>query len=71
MKCPVCGTAELVRDTRDLPYTYKGEATVILAVTADFCGACGESITDMAESERVMREMNAFNVKINPNTGPH
>jgi len=25
MKCPVCGAAELIHDTRDLPYTYKGE----------------------------------------------
>ena len=34
MKCPTCGAAELVHDTRDTPYTYKGEATVIPAVTA-------------------------------------
>lgn len=65
MKCPVCGAAELVHDTRDLPYTYKGETTVIPAVTADFCPACNESITDMAETERVMREMKAFNKQVN------
>ena len=57
MQCPVCGAAELIHDTRDLPYTYKGETTVIPAVTADFCPACDESITDMLETERVMREM--------------
>lgn len=65
MKCPVCGVAELIRDTRDLPYTYKGENTVISAVTADFCPACNESITDMAETDRVMREMQAFNKQVN------
>ena len=65
MKCPVCGAAQLIHDTRDLPYTYKGETTVIPAVTADFCPACGESITDMAETERVMREMQAFNKQVN------
>ncbi|AZS81545.1 MULTISPECIES: type II toxin-antitoxin system MqsA family antitoxin [Achromobacter] len=65
MKCPVCGTAELIHDTRDLPYTYKGETTVIPAVTADFCPACDESITDMAETERVMRGMQAFNKHVN------
>lgn len=65
MKCPVCGAAELVHDTRDLPYTYKGETTVIPGVTADFCPACDESITDMAETERVMREMKAFNKQVN------
>ena len=65
MKCPVCSAAELVHDIRDLPYTYKGETTVIPAVTADFCPACDESITDMAETERVMREMQAFNKQVN------
>jgi HTH-type transcriptional regulator/antitoxin MqsA len=65
MKCPVCGAAELIHDTRDLPYTYKGESTTIPAVTADFCPACDESITDLAETERVMREMQAFNKQVN------
>lgn len=68
MKCPVCGAAELMRDTRDLPYVYKGEATTIAAVTADFCPACDESITDAAETDRVMRDMQAFNQQINAAT---
>jgi HTH-type transcriptional regulator/antitoxin MqsA len=37
-------------------------------VTADFCPACDESITDMAETERVMREMQAFNKQVNAAT---
>ena len=51
------GTKEPVRPqvTRD----------VTPAVTADFCPACDESITDMAETERVMREMQAFNKQVN------
>ena len=65
MKCPVCGTAELIRDTRDLPYTYKGETTLIAAVRGDFCPACAESILDAAESNRVMREMQAFSKQVN------
>ena len=65
MKCPVCGVAHLIHDIRDLPYTYKGETTVIPAVTADFCPACDESITDMDETERIMREMQAFNKQVN------
>jgi HTH-type transcriptional regulator/antitoxin MqsA len=65
MKCPVCGAAELIHDTRDLPYSYKAESTTIPAVTADFCPACDESITDLAETERVMREMQAFNKQVN------
>ena len=65
MKCPICGAAELIHDIRDLPYTYKGENTTIWGVTADFCPACGESVTDMTETERVMREMQAFNKQVN------
>jgi HTH-type transcriptional regulator/antitoxin MqsA len=65
MKCPVCGAAELVRDARDLPYTYKGESTRIAAVTGDFCPACEESILDAAQSDRVMREMRAFAKQVN------
>jgi len=41
MKCPVCGAAELIHDTRDLPYT------------------------DMAETDRVMQEMQAFHKQVN------
>lgn len=65
MKCPVCGAAELIHDTRDLPYTYKGESTVIAAVTGDFCPVCAESILDAAESNRVMHEMRAFSRQVN------
>jgi HTH-type transcriptional regulator / antitoxin MqsA len=65
MKCPVCGAAELIHDTRDVPYTYKGETTLIEAVTADYCPACGESVTDAVETDRVMHEMNAFIKQVN------
>ncbi len=65
MKCPACGAARLVRETRDLPYTYKGEATVIPAVTGDFCPACGECVLDTAESARVSSLMINFNKRVN------
>ena len=65
MKCPICGAAELIHDTRDVSYTYKGETTVIAAVTGEFCPACAESILDAAESNRVMREMRAFSTQVN------
>ncbi|MEO5370973.1 MAG: type II toxin-antitoxin system MqsA family antitoxin [Magnetococcus sp. DMHC-1] len=64
MKCPVCDAAELIHDTRDLPYTYKGETTLIAAVTGDFCPACAESILDATESDRVMREMRVFTKQV-------
>ena len=64
MKCPVCGAAELIHDTREVPYSYKGKTTV-LTTTGDFCPACGESIHDGEDSERVMREMQAFSKQVN------
>jgi HTH-type transcriptional regulator/antitoxin MqsA len=64
MECPNCGAAELIHDTRDIPYTYKGETT-ILKTTGDFCPACGESIHDREDSERVMREMREFTRQVN------
>lgn len=65
MKCPSCGVAELVRDTRDLPYSYKGEATTIPAVSGDFCPACDESVLEAGESSRVSVAMLAFNKQVN------
>jgi len=65
MKCPACGAAELVHDTRDVPYTYKGESTTVPAVTGDFCPACGEVVMDMAESLRHSAMMLAFNKQVN------
>ena len=64
MKCPVCGYAELKQDTRDLAHTYKGETTLITKVEGSFCPSCHESLLDAKESDRVMKEMNAFNARI-------
>lgn len=65
MKCPVCGVAELIHGTHDLPYTYKGATTIIAAVTGDFCPACTESVLDAVESDRVMCEICAFTKQVN------
>lgn len=65
MRCPVCGLAELMHDTRDLPYVYKDESTILPQVTGDFCPACGESILDAAESRRTMSLMLEFNQQVN------
>ena len=65
MKCPLCAAAELVHDTRDLPYTNKGETTLIPAVTGDFCPDCGEAIIDTAESTRTSAAMLDFNKQVN------
>ena len=65
MKCLNCAAAKLVRDPRDVPYTYKGETTVLPKVTGDFCPACDESVLDAAQSRRSMELMQAFNKQVN------
>lgn len=65
MKCPCCGTAELIHDTRDVPYTYKGETTTIPEVTGDFCQACGEIILDRLQGDRYSEKIGMFRREIN------
>lgn len=65
MKCPSCGAAELIHDTRDLPFAYKGESTVLPGVTGDYCPACGEVVLDAAESARSSALMLQFNKQVN------
>ena len=65
MKCPSCGAARLSRKSRDLPYNYKGEKTVIPNVTGDYCPACGEGVLDIEESARVSAMALAFNKQVN------
>ncbi len=65
IKCPNCGTAKLLQDTRNIVYTYKGEATTLLAVSGEFCPACDEYILDAAESRRTMKLMLAFTKQVN------
>jgi HTH-type transcriptional regulator / antitoxin MqsA len=65
MECLNCGAKKLVRGTRDVPYGYKGESTVLPQVKGDFCAACDESVLDAAESRRTMNLMLAFNKQVN------
>lgn len=65
MKCPACGVAAMAADTRDLPYSYKGEKTVIVAVKGDFCPECGECVVDPAYAQTVSEAMLAFNKQVN------
>jgi HTH-type transcriptional regulator/antitoxin MqsA len=65
MQCPICAGAKLIHDTRDVPYTYKGEATVIPDVTGDFCPACGEIILEPTEARRFGRLIHGFNKQVN------
>ena len=52
MKCPCCGAAKLIHDTRDMSYTYKSENTTIPAVTGDIFPACGEVVLNREHGDR-------------------
>jgi HTH-type transcriptional regulator/antitoxin MqsA len=65
MKCPVCGAVELIHDTRDVQYAYKGESTVIAGVTGDFCPACAEIIMDRKNADLYGCAVNSFKKQVN------
>ena len=65
MKCPCCGAAELIHDTRDIPYTYKGEHTTIPAVTGDFCPACSEVVLTREDGDRYIEMVGLFQRQVN------
>lgn len=55
MKCPCCGAAELISDTRDVEYIRKDKTVVVIPnVSGEFCPACGEIILDKEQGERYM-----------------
>ncbi|MCW5220195.1 type II toxin-antitoxin system MqsA family antitoxin [Verminephrobacter aporrectodeae subsp. tuberculatae] len=65
MKCPCCSAAELIPDTRDIHYIYKGEATVIPKVTGEFCPACGEVILNREHGDRYSDLLGQFQRQVN------
>lgn len=64
MKCPVCSSADLLREKRDMLYTYREQTTVITEVEAHWCNACGEALTGPEQSERVMAAMKRFRQQV-------
>lgn len=65
MKCPCCGAAKLLRDTRDMSYSYKGETTTVPNVTGDFCPACDEVLLDREQGDRYSDWLGAFQRQVN------
>lgn len=65
MKCPCCGAAKLILDTRDVPYVYKGESTLIADVTGEYCPKCGEVILDALEGDRYSEAVGRFHRQVN------
>lgn len=67
MRCPICGGSELAPDIQGMPYSYKGEMTVIPEVSGDYCSACGECVLSHDEAMRVSHLMTAFERQVNAN----
>ena len=44
--CVQCGADDMVHDTRDLPFKYKGNTTTIHAVAGWYCQHCEEAYLD-------------------------
>lgn len=69
MNCPECdGT--MVHEKRDMPYSYKGDVTLITGVEGDYCIDCDEVVLDLTESRRVSAAMLAFNKHVNAGIVP-
>lgn len=65
MKCPCCGAAELIHDTRDMPYIYKGQTNTIPSVTGDFCPACDEVVLNREHGDRYSELVGLFQRQVN------
>ncbi len=68
MKCPVCGAAELIHGSQDIPYFYKGKKTIIPNVEGEFCPNCGEGVFNNEQGEKLNNLMLEFNKAVNKQT---
>lgn len=64
MICPECGSANVRHEVREEQYTYKGQTTSFL-VEGEYCRDCGEAVLSREESQRLNKEMLAFNASVN------
>ena len=64
MICPECGSADVRHEVREEQYTYKGQTTTFL-VEGEYCQDCGEAVLSREESQRLNKEMLAFNASVN------
>lgn len=58
MKCPTCGHAEMIFETRDETLSYSSQSLTLHAMQGEFCPVCGEGMWD-EESYRRYTEAQA------------
>lgn len=61
--CPFCGEGHLIRDTRDVEYTYKG-AKLLIAQPVLYCNECDESILEPKDMAFNRADLQAFRARI-------
>ncbi len=59
-KCPSCGIADMVFESRDIPFDYKGERLVVQNVLGWFCTSCNEAVFNEGEGVRYSAEIDNF-----------
>ncbi|WP_210270620.1 type II TA system antitoxin MqsA family protein [Ensifer oleiphilus] len=64
MTCPYCGRGTLVRDTRDVPYVYRGVGILIEKVAGRFCNECNEVVPDDTDGRRIIKAMLELKKKV-------
>lgn len=69
MKCLACGAASTVHETRDLPYTYKGQTTTIHGIEGDYCDVCGDAVFSREAGDRYGAAIQAFIKQVNASAG--
>jgi len=69
MKCPVCGSAELETGSKDVPYTFRGQTTLLRNVRGQHCPACGETVMTRQESEAYTGKIKTFKSTLALNMG--
>jgi HTH-type transcriptional regulator/antitoxin MqsA len=55
----------MTRDTRDLPYEYKGVSTVLRGIAGEFCDNCGEVVFNQEDGQHYMDLVREFQRKVN------
>lgn len=60
--CSICGKGGLVRDTRDVSFTYKGQKALIKGIPGQYCSNCGHGYygPDDDPEEKYVAGMDAF-----------
>lgn len=67
MRCEMCGKGDLVEETRDTPYTYKGRKTMLKDIHGAWCPACGEVFFNLGQgnSDKYMEAVRTFKKEVN------